>query len=181
MKNIMLSAAASLATMAMLSTQAAAAEIVLTDEEGRKTGEFGDTITAEGMFESIFTFNLEEAGLTSVEVSTIRVSALSDIDFTEVFLNGVAFTLGRVPESRDAFEFGFINELPTMVGEQTLIVRGTSGGNASFSGTVAFIPTSAVPEPGTWALMLLGFAAVGFSMRRSKPEMRESRVRYNFA
>ena len=35
----------------------------------------------------------------------------------------------------------------------------------------------AVPEPSTWALMLLGFAAVGFTMRRSK----ETSVRVKFA
>ena len=28
--------------------------------------------------------------------------------------------------------------------------------------------TSAVPEPGTWAMMLLGFGAIGFSMRRRR-------------
>jgi hypothetical protein len=28
--------------------------------------------------------------------------------------------------------------------------------------------TTAVPEPGTWALMLVGFGAVGFSMRRRR-------------
>jgi hypothetical protein len=27
----------------------------------------------------------------------------------------------------------------------------------------------AVPEPGTWAMMLIGFGAVGFSIRRRKP------------
>ena len=27
---------------------------------------------------------------------------------------------------------------------------------------------SAVPEPGTWAMMLLGFGAIGVSMRRRK-------------
>lgn len=32
------------------------------------------------------------------------------------------------------------------------------------SGTV-----QAVPEPGTWALMLLGFGAIGYSMRRRRP------------
>ena len=29
--------------------------------------------------------------------------------------------------------------------------------------------TAAVPEPGTWAMMLLGFGAVGFSVRRKRP------------
>ena len=37
--------------------------------------------------------------------------------------------------------------------------------------------TSAIPEPGTWMLMLLGFAAIGFSMRsRAKTQ-----VRFQFA
>lgn len=36
----------------------------------------------------------------------------------------------------------------------------------------------AVPEPSTWAMMLLGFGAVGFGMRRRKPN---PRVRVNFA
>jgi hypothetical protein len=27
---------------------------------------------------------------------------------------------------------------------------------------------AAVPEPGTWAMMLLGFGAIGFSMRRRR-------------
>ena len=36
----------------------------------------------------------------------------------------------------------------------------------------------AVPEPSTWALLMLGFAAVGFSMRRSKDSNQEVRVRY---
>lgn len=31
-----------------------------------------------------------------------------------------------------------------------------------------FSPTAAVPEPGTWAMMLLGFGAVGVSMRRRR-------------
>ena len=29
---------------------------------------------------------------------------------------------------------------------------------------------TAVPEPGTWAMMLFGFGAVGYSMRRRKPQ-----------
>jgi hypothetical protein len=33
---------------------------------------------------------------------------------------------------------------------------------------VKAVVTSAVPEPATWAMMLLGFGAIGFSMRRRK-------------
>jgi hypothetical protein len=32
--------------------------------------------------------------------------------------------------------------------------------------------TGAVPEPATWAMMLLGFAAIGFKMRRKRPNLR---------
>jgi hypothetical protein len=35
---------------------------------------------------------------------------------------------------------------------------------------VGFSP-AAVPEPGTWAMMLLGFGAVGFAMRRRRPAL----------
>lgn len=39
-------------------------------------------------------------------------------------------------------------------------------------------PTDAVPEPTTWAMMLVGFGAIAFAMRRGK---RNQAVRYNFA
>ncbi len=35
-----------------------------------------------------------------------------------------------------------------------------------FDGTVTPPPAGAVPEPATWAMMILGFALVGFAMRR---------------
>ena len=38
-------------------------------------------------------------------------------------------------------------------------------------------PVGAVPEPSTWAMMLLGFGAIGFAMRRS----RKNNVRVRFA
>ena len=31
-------------------------------------------------------------------------------------------------------------------------------------------PTAAVPEPATWAMMLLGFGAIGFGMRRRRSD-----------
>jgi hypothetical protein len=30
------------------------------------------------------------------------------------------------------------------------------------------LPTASVPEPATWAMMLLGFGTIGFAVRRQK-------------
>ena len=40
-----------------------------------------------------------------------------------------------------------------------------------FEGTVSFDTVSPVPEPSTWAMMLLGFAGIGYGVyrRKSKP------------
>lgn len=40
---------------------------------------------------------------------------------------------------------------------------------ADISGTASF--DSAVPEPATWAMMLLGFAGIGMSLRRRRPTL----------
>ncbi len=36
------------------------------------------------------------------------------------------------------------------------------------------LPTPAIPEPATWAMLLLGFAAVGSGLRRSSPRRRSA-------
>jgi len=59
----------------------------------------------------------------------------------------------------------------------TLTVNYTAlGGNASYGGNLTFAP---VPEPMTWAMMIIGFVAVGFAMRRRR-EDQTARVRYAF-
>ena len=44
-------------------------------------------------------------------------------------------------------------------------------------GGISGLQMGAVPEPGTWAMMLLGFGAIGFGMRRRKSADGEKRVR----
>lgn len=43
------------------------------------------------------------------------------------------------------------------------------------------ITINAVPEPGTWALLILGFGAVGHSMRRRSQTVRVAKARLHFA
>ena len=46
-----------------------------------------------------------------------------------------------------------------------IVVNGMSRGNGSYAGTATFEPTAAVPEAGTWAIMLFGIGGIGASMR----------------
>jgi hypothetical protein len=47
----------------------------------------------------------------------------------------------------------------------------SSGGNITRSGTLTVGSVAAVPEPGTWLLLLAGFGMIGFTLRgrRSEP------------
>ena len=52
-------------------------------------------------------------------------------------------------------------------GQYNLTFGGNSPNGGAASGSVTF-RLSAVPEPATWAMMLLGFGAIGFAMRRRR-------------
>ena len=101
------------------------------------------------------------------QVSSIQITGV-DIDFNWITLDGVGFT--RTNEDGEAPIFA---EVWTLVPGQTLLagnhtlaanftVTGSHGGG-SFGGNLNVTP---VPEPATWAMMILGFGAVGFAMRR---------------
>ena len=56
-------------------------------------------------------------------------------------------------------------------GPQSLIIAGNGGPDAVFSGTATFEPQAAIPEPGAWALMILGFGGAGAMLRRRRDQM----------
>ena len=150
-------------TSLALPSMASAAVIVLEEDNGTFTGTFSDRVRAAGPFTLTYTFDLPTSGTTALTATTIRVGAdntMGDIDFTSVTFNGDALSLtGEVAE----YAFG---QWRNVAGTQTLVINGTSYGNAGVSGVVTF--AAGVPEPATWAIMLLGFAATGFAMRRRK-------------
>ena len=51
-------------------------------------------------------------------------------------------------------------------GNYRLSFSGTTSGGGGEGGTLSFF--AAVPEPGTWGLMLLGFGGIGMAMRRRR-------------
>lgn len=114
-------------------------------------------------FTDTFNFALP-SGTVGFNLSSVSFVALSGLNFTSVTFNGVALTLTQVPNT---FVWNAFTTSPLPVvagGPQVLVVKGNGGVNASWSGTGAFAP-AVVPEPGTWALMIVGFGGAGAMLR----------------
>ena len=113
-------------------------------------------------FTETLTFTTATAGTVSINVSTTTTGPENDTDFTNVFLTGTGL-VGNIliPQVLgDPFETRGLAGFAIGAGTFTLNLLGTPGTqNGSFGGSVAFQSTSAVPEAGTWAMMLLGFGA----------------------
>lgn len=167
--------ATSFAIVAASPATAATALTLNPGPNGTQSVGFDKTIATAGAFSETFTFTLPNDGVTSASLVTIAVNRLTNINFTSATLNNVAFTFSPT----GVFEFGSVNGISTMAGQQTLVVNGTSGGNGSFGGNISFAPAGGVvPEPATWALMILGFGLVGGMMRRRAGSPANVNVRF---
>jgi hypothetical protein len=90
-----------------------------------------------------------------------------DFDIDGVFVTDGTNTWNLLPDvDNDDFneDFALLGQFLT-AGTYTLHVTGERGAASSFGGSISF---GAIPEPATWAMMLLGFGAVGFAMRRRR-------------
>jgi len=133
---------------------------------GTFSGALFNTGIAAGAFTDVFTFTLPTSGFGSgtVTTSTSVVGSPNDLDFTSVFINGTSAGITRLDNG--AFEVAFANLVPITAGVlNTLTVNGVSRGGGAYGGQLSFIPATAVPEPVTWAMMLLGFAMTAGAIR----------------
>ena len=162
---------ASFATMALclaIPTAANAAAMITVgppQADGSISGTFESQGIDAGMFSDILTFNFSQFGTANATISSIfRVSQNNNIDFTSVTFNGTSFDIAQSGN----VEFRFLQGLTVSPGLQTLGISGISGGNGSYAGTFSVATLAAIPEPASWAMMLIGFSAVGSTMRRRR-------------
>jgi hypothetical protein len=168
-------ALASVATLALGSTAANASALVLSPGVAAPgpnvtppvSGTFGNSFNpaTPGMFTDVFNFNLTGASLANGSLVSISLNGGNNIDFTcatcTVRLDSTAFTL----MSSGAFDVFTLNPTNLALGPHAFTITGniTSGPSAAYTGT--FNLNLPVPEASTWAMMLVGFGAIGFAMR----------------
>jgi len=147
--------------------------------DGSISALFGRNGVAAGTYSDSFNFFIDQNGLGSGSITTILAGlpmSSTDLDFTSViFNNGMMDYV--VDTTTGTTEQGGLANIPITFGtENSLTVNYLSRGNGAYGGTLAFTP-AAVPEPASWAMLLIGFGALGSVVRRRK---QQTRVGYAF-
>ena len=136
--------------------------------DGSISGTFAHTGISGSSFEDTYKFSFDAAGVGNAGIISTFTSTFTELSNVEAFFNGEQITI--VPGSPFPNADGFTGSLTVNLlngQENTLLIRGVSGGYGSYSGTVSFVPT-AVPEPATWAMMIVGFGAAGAMVRNRR-------------
>lgn len=129
----------------------------------KNTLTWGQDLTNQGGFSGSVDFSNNLSGLYSIIVSSSTPGAV----INTVSLAGILGTSGSFSTT------GSTNSLSLLVpftgaGSYRVSFGGTAPANgAAVTGNLTFqlVP---VPEPATWAMMLLGFGAIGMASRRSR-------------
>jgi hypothetical protein len=174
MKKLLAMAAAA---AAMTGTAHAAPTITyVTDTDGSFSAYFGDNPKTSSFSDLFTSFTITTPGTLVGTLSTIGLTAKSDIDFTLAEITGpggvsVPYTITKTKlgNNPDGLELGTIMGSVINPGTYTLHIAGTAfeNGTGTLAGTLGFLPT-ATPEPTAWALMILGFGAIGVAMRNNR-------------
>jgi len=133
-------------------------------------------VTAGATNNDTFTFNVIGApALFSGQLSNTGISSgPGNLNFSNIVLDGMSglFSLVTMPGSAETWACCTPNgngAILLATGQHTLTytVANTSDVLGTYAGNFNFA-VAPVPEPATWAMMLLGFGAMGFSLRRRR-------------
>ena len=114
-----------------------------------------------------FTFSIAGGpAMVDAQVSTILLGATQNITFSAITLDGHAMT--KTSNDPAPETWALLSPATLANGSYTINVIGTlTGAVGAYSGTLN-AQAAAVPEAKTWMMMLLGFGAMGFAVRRRR-------------
>ena len=124
---------------------------------------FADANLASPNFTENLVLTNTLAGLYSITLTTSSPA----VDFTSAILSGLGGPYNLVEIEDDGVNefWRLANPVTLDPSTYTLTINGTNSGAGSMGGSITII---AVPEPATWLMMLVGFGAVGFALRRRR-------------
>lgn len=183
--NKTLRAFAGVAAFAAAATTAHAAPTITYSSSSPDTfsASFGNTTPASTFSDFFMPFTVTVSGILNATLTTIGIIPANDVDFSQASIVSIPGPGGSIPfdivkssisstnpprTNPDGLENGLISGVLIQPGTYQVRVAGTSGRSASYSGTLSFAAAGAVPEPATWALLILGFGMIGFGMRRQR-------------
>jgi hypothetical protein len=122
-------------------------------------------------FTETVTFTNTLAGLYSATFGTSSASVnLSDVYLQQVLGGGsfgTRYDFQTGTQSGNIEQY-FLDGLQLAAGDYQFVAAGTrTDGAGSIAGTLT-ITNNNVPEPATWMMMLMGFGAAGYSVRRGR-------------
>lgn len=127
-------------------------------------GDFGNTDPAEypPLFEDTFNFvtNFERLATIRIDSSYAGLGFTYNVNFVSngVKLNGTVIPVTSSGETEQRYLANF--RIPA--GAQNIFVQGSAKANGSYTGLLTL---SGVPEPSTWAMMILGIGLAGGALR----------------
>lgn len=121
---------------------------------------FSDFNMTAGDYVVKYSFGFPTVGSGAGDISASLVGG-DNTSFDSVDLNGTAFNLTASNTLGDLTGASILG-LPS-INLLTVNFKVLNDGVGAFNGSVS---ATAVPEPGTWGMMLLGFGVIGYAMRR---------------
>ena len=126
-------------------------------------------------FQSSFIFttptNFNSLNLTVSSIAA-ALNSTTDVNFTNLIFSNGTSNSGSLSITTGLTDVASLVGMNLIAGATNTLTVFSSGANpssnidANFGLTLAFSNVPAVPEPGTWAMMLIGFAGMGAAMRR---------------
>ncbi len=148
---------------------------------GEVAGFLGFDVTGTGDFLATLTF------VNPFAFATAGGSAVFNFDGDIItFTGGDISGSGTVTTGMTALGSSIqVDRVSLTGGLQTFNIRGTlnpaGNGFARVGGQLSLLQSSAVPEPATWAMFILGFGVLGYGLRRRNAQVSATKARLTFA